>query len=1008
MDFKLIEYNDSLADKVADMWINSKEGWNGQIMFDSAEAVVREEKSSSSLKLWLAIIDDEVAGYCRISKYAAEEAIYVGLINVRTEYKGRKIGKKLLLKAIEEARVLGSSRIDLHTWPGNIAAVPLYKKCGFMWEKSSRGTHLFNLIPGLLKTELFEDFFAEVDWYTDNSREIKVEPDELKNGDMKYFVYRWDKDEKFLELEINKFGRSIHAIKTNDYMVRLNINNPVCVIGSTNTFSIDITNSSARPVDIEIESIPSDSLKCSFSEKTGVEDKVSLSGEFYVNQTENEDMGFDVFKKLEFNIKINGKSVVLSMGIKRKFAATFSFEGAKSVHHYDDKCSGYISVYNPGKQEMNCTFTLPDTKFIRFSDDEMSINIPAESYYIAKCNYEVVKGGYEVLYFPVKAVYTDGKETSFEGILELSIKTLTDCSSGTNRYTHFALTGQLRSYLSIENRKNIFEVQSSIANQYIRMNQPALGLPYSDEFQNILPESVEIKEIPGCTEWKIVYQSNAYENVSLIRRLRVYVSCWAEQSWTVINKGSSSYKNLHIKDEFITKKFSAIPVDGKVLISNDEECIQLENLENNRISSNWLFCKKEKGSTGIAWDPDKSIEFADWYVTMHQTVDELKPGESVNLSSFRYYFNIFYNYKEFSNFISGERFKLQEICLQDFLPEMKHPVISGNTIEFGLTVPVLSPGKAVIKLDNRQICEIELDEKVNTCDFIPELNKPGLLTTEFKKSDTTYTNSYLMLPYLNKEIAKKAEGNKLTVNNGCLEFKVDSDFAPVIHSCKHNGKEWIDSSYPKLGPKGWDNPWSGGFVAMPAGFRISHLLEQNNSAELCELKDSRGIKWEGIKVTTNFKDDSDYRKMSMETFYLTLPEMPVIIQLCRFVASRYNRGHNRFVLGSLDLSNNNGDFEFSTGTTKVDSFNYSTRFDTNDLIKISHTNSETKAFYYSVNDEAYPYVMKDMISLNAGRSYHEIEPDSKLSKVLSVLFFSVLDLKKEDFSLFKNLEFFMQ
>ena len=94
MDFKLVEYNDTYAEKVADMWINSKEGWNGQIMFDSADAVIKEEKSSASLNLWLAVTNEIVTGYCRISKYTSEPALYVDLLNVRTEFKGKKIGKE--------------------------------------------------------------------------------------------------------------------------------------------------------------------------------------------------------------------------------------------------------------------------------------------------------------------------------------------------------------------------------------------------------------------------------------------------------------------------------------------------------------------------------------------------------------------------------------------------------------------------------------------------------------------------------------------------------------------------------------------------------------------------------------------------------------------------------------------------------------------------------------------------------------------------------------------------
>lgn len=59
---------------------------------------------------------DVVVGYCGLSEYREDEgALYIPLLNVRVDYHGKKIGKLLLLKAIERSIELGWPRLDLYT-----------------------------------------------------------------------------------------------------------------------------------------------------------------------------------------------------------------------------------------------------------------------------------------------------------------------------------------------------------------------------------------------------------------------------------------------------------------------------------------------------------------------------------------------------------------------------------------------------------------------------------------------------------------------------------------------------------------------------------------------------------------------------------------------------------------------------------------------------------------------------------------------------------------------------
>ena len=223
---KLIPYNEDLAKGIADMWNHSKNGWNGLTQDSTPEFIVSEESCSSHVHFVLAEVDGLIAGYCKTSvDHADAGALYVNLLNVRDEYQGRKIGKKLVLDAVQKTIELKWPRLHINTWAGNLKAVPLYKKCGFFWEKRDDTTHLINLIPTVLQTELFADYFQKADWYNDSTRKIELKPDHKLQNKFDCWEYSWDKDGDKLSIGFTRRGRGIRKIETNDYLVTATVEN---------------------------------------------------------------------------------------------------------------------------------------------------------------------------------------------------------------------------------------------------------------------------------------------------------------------------------------------------------------------------------------------------------------------------------------------------------------------------------------------------------------------------------------------------------------------------------------------------------------------------------------------------------------------------------------------------------------------------------------------------------------------------------------------------------------
>jgi len=146
---------------------------------------------------------------------------YIGILGAHPEVLGKKYGKHLLLTAVDFSVKNGDVRQDLHTWPSNMKAVPLYKKIGLQWVPET-SVYMQNYIPVILQNSFCKPFFDKhPDWYLNQKREITQAPDEQTLGSMKVFYYRFEKEADFLEVIIDRYSRSITSItrRMNDELI---------------------------------------------------------------------------------------------------------------------------------------------------------------------------------------------------------------------------------------------------------------------------------------------------------------------------------------------------------------------------------------------------------------------------------------------------------------------------------------------------------------------------------------------------------------------------------------------------------------------------------------------------------------------------------------------------------------------------------------------------------------------------------------------------------------------
>lgn len=221
MTVNIVRYHPKMAEDLAamyntwdDLWIG---GFTQGVPFDAQRVRDRYDKMSA-IDILIAVkkSDSKPVGSCTLHEHWLDnDAAYVGVLGVSPEALGKKVGKKLLLRAIEIVQSKGYERVDLNTWAGNMRAVPLYKKVGLMWNPEREGVHMEDYIPGILEHPLCKQFFEGMnknEWYEWLQREIKQSPDRMKRRNMDIYEYKFQRGEDTLTVMIDRYARGIFSI----------------------------------------------------------------------------------------------------------------------------------------------------------------------------------------------------------------------------------------------------------------------------------------------------------------------------------------------------------------------------------------------------------------------------------------------------------------------------------------------------------------------------------------------------------------------------------------------------------------------------------------------------------------------------------------------------------------------------------------------------------------------------------------------------------------------------
>jgi len=879
----------------ADMWNKSGDGWGGNSGVRTAEQVISDHAAGTFFNVFVAMKDGEAIGYCSFRRFWNDrDTAYVAVLNVRPDWHGKKVGKELVLSCVNETIRLGMPRVDIHTWPGNTKAVPLYKKCGFLWEDRTDSTHLSNYIPTVLKTELFADFFAKADWYYDSTRKIEIKPDGVKENKFEFYGYEWEKDGEILKAGFEKTGRRLRMAETNDYKIEFTAENHELAFGLEYKCSFRVVNKSGKPLNVEITGRDDGAVSFGGRYKADVADEAVFEGRFTVSEITEKQDPWRMHPCVLAEVVINGKRAEFGLGIEPKYPLTLSLAERRMMARPGLTEEVYINIRNALPENASARVTLPETAVTRFEKESYETALEkgkdtsvATRAFIKECGYECLSALCEV-------TLESGREISFtyplyqinQGV-DKAFAYETEGSYGLVNGMWRLAAGKLGGYV------NISKVGGNASAGF---NPSALGKPYDNEFEQMKPV-VRTFFKGEYAVMEVEFASERLGGVTLTEIFEISAAGILKRRQRVTN-GSGEVRDLFLKNGNWPNigRRAVVKSDGEFHEVADDLSIGFTNIYPGNLDENWVFDASSDNLAGAYWPPSynrgNGLQF-------EYTTGALAPGGSFESEDFVLMNGVFRNVRDFRNYVMG----IYEDTAPYALNHLEFVVNGGN--------PVVASGSAALTVKNHRTRilagsvtvsspdglfesgtqENPSDSRVGENRFYAALTpgKSGIAFADFSLKFANFDKKarrVLLIPG-GAGVLLEDKGGALTVTNGKLSFAVSPGWTDAVHSLKYQGREWIYTGYPEYKPYSWWNPFVGGLKTSLDGMGHALIVRERVSASFATETDVLGNVWSGIRADVFVEKFDEYRGLSYSHYYLTLPGVPI---LCHFTKLRNGIG----------------------------------------------------------------------------------------------------------------------
>lgn len=898
-NIRIVEYEPKYAGTLADMWNKSGSGWGGENGETTENSIIKSHENSVNINSFVALDGEEAVGYCGFCEYREDEgALYIPLLNVRSDCHGKGIGKALVLKAVERCIELGWPRLDLYTWPGNTKAVPLYKKCGFFWEKRDDITHLMNFIPTVLHTEAVQDYFSKADWYADSTRNIEISADGDTQNGFDYFGYSWEKDGSKLRMEFERKGRGLRFIETDDYLLYMVLETSTPVSGKRYKAYYHVLNKTVKELQVSIKGRNNKNICYSFETDLSIADSAVIESEFYVDRFDEEPSQWRTHPSVAAELLINGKKAEFKIGVAPKLPVKLAIRLPGNVSFLNTEAKVYIEAENNFDVPVTVEFMLESSKKVAFTPEHIEIVLDAKGRTSIPVSY-VLKEHFLYTFSPdITCSMEDGTRLSFSQKLDILFGGYTGSFWGEDEECWFAVNG--RNMIKLLKADNELVISSKIKEFFETVFfHPRMGKPYSGEFAKKKASKVEFETENGAVVLKATYASEAFKNLELVSVSKLSGNGILERYYEVNNTSDAVFgSDVWVSENIFFNIYGAIiPYEGKYIENRDSEDGDMGFWDASKITENWIFSINDRITKGIAWSKNCRINMDNYYLFIENNLGRPEKGKTSRTESVYIAYDTFASWKDFRAFATGSQ-RHEKVRLTD---NIDFTIDGGNPFVRDAFEARVKDYKQtylndsiIISSENGCFEDHEIDPSENSkareakiavklkTDTAVDIVKAHICTDtmEFDQKRAIFRVNAGTVKKYKEELAGL---ETYTADNGCINIKAAPDFAPSLFSMSYNGNEWLDNSFPVLEPRSWFNPWVGGIELRPEKFLSASEVKEPRDIGFAALTDNMGNQWQGLRASYTVEQHAVYKGLKINQYFLLMPGCPVMCHTAELV-----------------------------------------------------------------------------------------------------------------------------
>ncbi|MBN1934718.1 MAG: GNAT family N-acetyltransferase [Anaerolineae bacterium] len=899
------------AEKLAAMWMASNDQWPGTWSGGTeitAQWVIEFQEREKMLNTYVMETADgsAIAGYCSFHQPSDEKDVgYVGLLNVDPNYQKLSLARKMLCRCVERSVELGFKQMTLHTWPGNLKAVPLYKKVGLYWVPDT-SVHMRNFIPSILTMPCARPYLDRHSWYETFQRVLDQKEDDERWEGMKVFTFRWQAGDDMLAVWVDRESQTLTAVETNDFFAAAIADNIEPAKGLPTQMRWKLTNKKSKPMLISLIANGNEHLQIEHRKaltlKPGESVEIAARVDIAADAPEvKHDKPAPAIKTL---LIIDGEVIELATGLRPQPAVSVEL-APKYVTLFPGVSKAVnLQLRSYLDREIEATVSLAPSPGLEVDWTERKIGVPQKNWGGAPVMLTADKSGIYELQATV--IFDEGRTLP----QTLTVFSLPAGGVLAGRDGKNARIENEWTRLIIEPRHGGMQIRSPKRNESLGHLHEVIGPPFWPSELEDKEYDIAVQQEQGRITATLTARLDDYPGLVLQRKVTMGAGPLIEVEYAMGNTGTETHTvqiqarsvpshneratiTLPLKDGIVQSRRTELPAADEDISKKPEALAEC-----------WTAQTSVHGTFGVVWTPGIVENEIGWGITLLSPQLECKPQTWMPAGRQYLYAGPgdWQAVRTYARRLSGvdetpEPIPAQPRAVYSARLEPSPLVSLDDTVQAELTIDNLRArplsGQAQLALPDGVAADrtaFEIGAVTVDAPFKEALNltvpaqaaaHEGTLALQTQLFDTEIAVPLIRLGDRSKVVVQQGEA-MWTVDNGRTRFTVAPAFSGAMtawteHANHGSPVNHLLSPYPEQKTFGWMSPWYGGItpLAMYGNEVPGKLGNEMFTAQMVEQTDARGIAWKGVRVSCEIKREQ-LVGLAVDVDYLTVGNSNVL------------------------------------------------------------------------------------------------------------------------------------